>query len=118
MAICFLFVNPVLAKDPKADKAVKGQAKVNLAAPAEVTPETRQQQKDLLIANINNMRNQEVRVAVLQQLLNEEIAKLRNVQEAFCSQYKLDAEKLRKGFYRYDEKEEKFVEIEVPQVQP
>jgi len=51
-----------------------------------------QQDKETLVANIANMRNQELRVAVLGQMLNEEIAKLRQVQEAFCSKYKLDVE--------------------------
>lgn len=67
-------------------------------------------QKEILVADINNMRNQELRVAILQQLINEEIAKLRNVQAVFCDQYKLDIEKFRKGLYRYDDKQEKFVE--------
>ena len=69
------------------------------------------QQKELLITNINNMRAQEIRVAVLQQLFNEEIAKLKNLKESFCKQYKLDIEKFRKGLYRYDDVQGKFVEV-------
>jgi hypothetical protein len=69
------------------------------------------QEKELLIANLNNLRNQELRVAVLQQLLGEEINKLRNVQALFCDQYKLDVDKFRQGLYRYDEQKARFVEI-------
>lgn len=91
-------------KDVKkaAPAAAQAQATTNISA---------QQEKDALIANISNMRNQELRVAVLGQLLNEEIAKLRQVQEAFCAKYKLDVEKFRQGLYRYDEQQGKFVEI-------
>lgn len=91
----------VLAADKKDNKANEQAAL-----------QTAQQEKDLLIANINNMRTQELRVAILQQILNEEIAKLRNVQAVFCDQYKLDVDKFRKGLYRYDENKGKFVEID------
>lgn len=101
-AAVLLCVQPVLAKD---------KSKVQeTAKPAQQTPvEAAKQEKELLIANINNMRNQEIRAAVLQQLLNEEITKLRSVQEAFCSKYKLDIDKFRQGLYRYDEAQGKFV---------
>ena len=69
------------------------------------------QEKEVLIANINNMRNQELKVAVLQQVLTEAVGQLRQVQAVFCDQYKLDPEKWRKGEYRYDEKLGKFIEI-------
>lgn len=68
------------------------------------------QEKEILIANINNMRNQELRVAILQQLLNEEMGKLRNTEAVFCDQYKLDIDKFRQGLYLYDDKQAKFVE--------
>ena len=71
------------------------------------------QEKDILIANINNMRNQEIRATVLQQLLNEEIAKLRNLQALFCDRYQLNVDKFRQGLYRYDEQQGKFVEQSV-----
>ncbi len=103
----------VLAKDRN-----EGKAKAEpLAQPAPQTLEqTKQldkkaQEKELLIANLNNLRNQELRVAVLQQLLNEAFVQLRNLQAVFCDTYKLDVEKFRQGLYRYDEKEAKFVEI-------
>jgi len=98
---------PVLAKDKKDNK---GKEEAKQTAPTQV--ETIRQEKELLIANINNMRNQELRAAVLQQLLNEEVAKLRNVQAVFCDQYKLDIEKFRMGLYRYDDGQGKFVLIE------
>ena len=66
--------------------------------------------RDLLISNLNALRNQELRVAVLQQLVNEETAKLLQVQAIFSDQYKLDPDKLRAGMYTYDEKTGQFVE--------
>ena len=66
----------------------------------------------MLISNLNALRNQELRVAVLQQLVNEETAKLLQVQAIFSDQYKLDPDKLRAGAYTYDEKAGKFVEKE------
>jgi len=97
---------PVLAKD-------KEKAKPAAAQPAQVATQVDpiKQKKDILVGNINFMRNQQIRVAVLQQLLNEELAKLKNVEEAFCKEYKLDIEKFRKGLYRYDDKQDKFVEV-------
>jgi hypothetical protein len=99
MLLCVQAV--VLAKDKEAAQPAKATAQESKA----------QQQKELLITNINNMRAQEIRVAVLQQLFNEEIAKLKNLQESFCKQYKLDIEKFRKGLYRYDDVQGKFVEV-------
>ncbi|MFH1855787.1 MAG: hypothetical protein ABH836_00980 [Candidatus Omnitrophota bacterium] len=69
--------------------------------------------KDVLINNINILRNQEVRVAVLQQFLNENIAQLKQTQAVFCDQYNLDSEKFRAGMYVYDEAKGGFVEKEV-----
>lgn len=93
----------VLAKDKKESESV---APLQASAQAEMA----KRQKEILIADINNMRNQELRVAILQQLINEEIAKLRNVQAVFCDQYKLDIDKFRKGLYQYDDKQGKFIE--------
>jgi hypothetical protein len=93
-----------LAKDE-----AKPVAKQQPAAAQTMQMSQADQEKELLIANINNMRNQEIRAAVLQQLLNEEIAKLRNVQALFCDKYQLDVDKFRQGMYRYDEKAGKFV---------
>jgi len=106
LVVALLCATPVLAKDNK------GKEEAKQTAPTQV--ETARQEKELLIANINNMRNQELRVAVLQQLLNEEVAKLRNVQAVFCDQYKLDIEKFRMGLYRYDDKQGKFVIMSQP----
>lgn len=107
LAVAVACIQPALAQTKEKGKA-KQQTLESLQVPTE--QDVAKQQKELLIANINNMRNQELRVAVLQQLLNEEIAKLRNVQAVFCDQYGLDIEKFRKGLYRYDEKEGRFVE--------
>jgi len=104
VAVVFLCVTPVLAKDNKGKK----EAKQPVATPVE----TARQEREILAANINNLSNQGLRVAVLQQLFNEESAKLRNVQAVFCDAYKLDIEKLRKGMYRYDDKQGKFVIME------
>lgn len=101
LALALLCVAPVLAKDNKGKEEAK--------APAATPVETARQEKELLIANINNMRNQELRVAVIQQILNEEVAKLRNIQAVFCDAYKLDIEKFRQGLYRYDDAKGKFV---------
>jgi len=105
-AVMLLCSTVVLAKDEKA------KAKEEVKQPAPTPVETARQEKEFLIANINNMRNQELRVAVLQQLLNEEVGKLRNVQAVFCDAYKLDIEKFRQGLYRYDEMQGKFVLID------
>mgnify|MGYP001561457487 CR=1 FL=1 len=77
---------------------------------------TKEEKKRALINNFNIMRNQELRVILLQQMLNEEASKLGSLQEQFCRLYNLDIQKLRQGNYRYDETQEKFVEIQ-PQVQ-
>ena len=103
VVVVFLCATPALAKDK-----AKKEAKQPVANPVE----TARQEREVLAANINNLSNQGLRVAVLQQLLNEESAKLRNVQAVFCDTYKLDIEKLRKGMYRYDDKQGKFVIIE------
>ncbi len=104
VVIALLCVTPVLAKNDKGKEEAK--------QPAATPVETASKEKEFLIANINNMRNQELRAAVLQQLLNEEIAKLRNSQAVFCDAYKLDIEKFRMGQYRYDDKQGKFVLVE------
>jgi len=95
-----LCATPVFAKD-KDSQEPKGP----VTGPVEIV----RQQKELLVANINNLRNQELRVAILQQLLNEEVAKLRNIQAVFCDAYKLDVDKFRQGLYRYDERQGKFI---------
>jgi hypothetical protein len=88
---------------PAAAQAVAAQA----GAGAQTSQEEAQRQE--LITNITTLRNQEIRAAVLQQLLNEEAGKLMNTQAVFCDRYKLDVEKWRQGLYRYDEKTQKFV---------
>ena len=74
------------------------------------------QAKQQVVNDLGLMQNQEVRVIVLQQVLSREAAELRQSQAVFCDSYKLDVEKWRKGLYRYDEKQAKFVEVpETPQ---
>jgi len=103
LAVALLCVQvPLLAKDKDKGATQKGQAAVMDPA---------QQQKEVLIGNINAVGNQRLRVAVLQQLLNEEVEKLKNLQTAFCNEYKLDLDKFSKGLYRYDDKQGKFVEV-------
>ncbi len=67
--------------------------------------------KQQVMNDLSIMQNQEVRLIVLQQLLGREAAELRQSQAVFCDAYKLDVEKWRKGIYRYDDKEAKFVEV-------
>lgn len=69
-------------------------------------------QRDLLIANLTALRNQELRVAILQQLIDEETSQLMRMQAIFSDQYKLDTDKFRAGMYVYDDKTGKFVERE------
>ena len=69
-----------------------------------------QSEKDILVANINALRNQEMRVTVLQQLLNEATAKLREMEAVFCDHYNLDPDKYRAGKYIYDANTGKFIE--------
>lgn len=103
IAVLFLYSGTVFAKDAKKPIA-------QLTQPAQAQQDADKQE---LINNVNNMRSQEVRVVILQQLVNEEMGKLQNLQAAFCAKYKLDIEKFRKGLYRYDEKERKFIEQKV-----
>lgn len=115
LAMAFLVAGIVSAKEKselKKDEPKKDVVAVTQAALPETTAQqdTAKQEKDLLIANVNNMRDQELRVAVLQQLLNEEVLRLRNSQALFCDRYKLDVDKFRSGLYRYDEKQGKFIE--------
>lgn len=79
-----------------------------------VVSDKAKQEKEALIANINGMRAQEIRVTILGQVLNEEVAKLRNLEAVFTGAYKLDVEKYRKGLYRYDDKSGKIVEQPAP----
>lgn len=79
---------------------------------------TEAEKKQALINNFNIMRNQELRVILLQQMLNEEVMKLNGLQEQFCRLYNLDINKLRQGLYRYDDAQEKFVEVQPQAQQP
>jgi hypothetical protein len=112
-----LFSSSVLAakqeKKKKAEVSVAQQQQT--AVPEQLSPEQAARQE--LFANINAIQNAQIRVAVLQQLLNEESAKLMNIQAVFCDRYKLDVDKFRKGLYIYDDRIGKFVEQEPQQQQ-
>jgi hypothetical protein len=116
--ICGIFAgmllssNLALAKETAAAKE-KAAPPAESKMPAPAVGQTAAQEKEALMANINSLRNADLRVAILQQLLNEEIGKRRNLEAVFCDQYKLDIDKFRKGLYSYDEKEGKFVEQNV-----
>lgn len=107
LAVTFVCSSPALllaAPEKKAGQSMQ-------AAPDQLSPsEKAKQEKEILVANINGLRNQEVKVAILQQVLTEELAKLRNLEAVFADQYKLDVEKFRKGGYRYDDKSGKIIE--------
>ncbi|MFA4888787.1 MAG: hypothetical protein WC628_04350 [Candidatus Omnitrophota bacterium] len=111
LAFVFLASSAVMAANGDKKKTAAPAAKAPVAAaPAQqqLSPEDMARQE--LIANINGMRNAEIRVAVMQQILNEEASKLMNIQAVFCDRYKLDVDKFRKGLYIYDDKAGKFVE--------
>lgn len=80
----------------------------SMAQEQQVTRE--EQEKNTLISNVMALRNQETKVAVLEQIYNEQMQALKQMQAVFCDQYKLDPDKLRRGFYSYDEQQGKFVE--------
>jgi hypothetical protein len=98
IAALVLCAAPLFAKESK-------QVKPALTGPVEEI----RQEKETLAANINSLRNQEMRISVLEQLFNDEVARLRSMQAAFCDKYKLDIDKFRLGLYRYDEAQGKFV---------
>ena len=96
------------AKDEK--KKVKVEAK-NEERPVKMETGV-QSGKDILMGNINALQNQEIRITVLQQLLNEETVKLRQMEAVFCDHCNLDLEKYRAGKYQYDANTGKFIEKE------
>lgn len=113
LAVALLSYSPVLAKDKKGKPMDLAKAEEGAQAPQVATPAATTQQdaaRQELVANLNGMRNQELRVAILQQLLNEESSKLLNVQAVFCDRYSLDVSKWRQGMYMYDDKQQKFIE--------
>jgi hypothetical protein len=71
-------------------------------------------EREALATSIINLQTQVLRVNVLQQLLNEEAAKLRTTEAAFAKQNKLDVEKLRQGLYVFDAQQGKVIEQTAP----
>ncbi len=111
--ILFVSMAAGAATDNKAkavDRPKDTSASVQTQAPAQaLSPQD--QAKQQVVNDLAVMQNVELRVIVLQQVLNREVAELRQVQAVFCDAYKLDVEKWRKGLYRYDEKQSKFIEV-------
>lgn len=108
LLVISLSSQPVAAAAGNKDKAKpKPQAQARTTKQQDAAAKRRQ----ALVAEVNEMRNQEVRVAILQQLLTEEVTKMRDIQNKFCKEHRLDADKFRRGLYRYDEQEDKFVEV-------
>ena len=125
MLLCaFLCSNTLVAMAAEKNTAVKSSsmkvsqppASTAAAKPVTATP-AQNSARDALVNNIGALRTQELRVIVVQQILNEEMTKLDATQKNFCSQYKLDLEKFRKGLYRYDDQQGKFVEIPASEMQ-
>jgi len=71
-----------------------------------------QQQIQILKTNIAALRAKQARAAILKQLLDEELADLRQMQAVFCDQYNLDINKFRAGLYRFNEEKAMFEELE------
>jgi hypothetical protein len=97
-ALALICAGAALAKDEKRPQA-------QTAAPA-----ANPKEREALATSIINLQAQVLRVNVLQQLLNEETAKLRSTETAFAKQHKLDVEKLRQGLYVFDAQQGKFIE--------
>ena len=117
MALTLTMVEKALAwgKDVKTGQPQKitseGVVKEAQPSPAEIARQQQlEQQKNILIANINAMRNQEITANVLQQLLNREITELRRMQAVFCDQYGLNPDKWRQGIYEYNVNKGSFIE--------
>ena len=75
--------------------------------PAKAAEKSRAEQ---LQGDVITLRQQELVVQVLQYQHQKESQALGQMQQQFCDRYQLDAEKFRKGLYRYDEKADTFVE--------
>ena len=117
VALTLTMVEKALAwrKDSKASQSQsavnEGVVKEEKQSPAEIAKQQQlEQQKNILIANINAMRNQEITANVLQQLLNREVTELRRMQAVFCDQYGLNPDKWRQGLYEYDVNKGSFIE--------
>ena len=89
----------------------KEEKTVEIEAMKEQMERRAQSEKDILVANINALRNQRTRVTVLQQLLDEATAKLPEMEAVFCDHYNLDLDKYRAGKYRYDANTGKLTEM-------
>jgi len=78
----------------------------------EAAQEALKQQIQILKTNIAAMRAKQARVAILKQLLDEELSDLRQMQAVFCDQYNLDINKFRAGLYRFNEEKAAFEELQ------
>ncbi len=70
-------------------------------------------QMDILRNNVAALQGKQARVAVLRQLLEEELSDLRQMQAVFCDQYNLNPDKFRAGLYRFNEELNRFEEMQL-----
>ena len=70
--------------------------------------------RNQIAGQIEGFKQLEIRILVLQQVINEQVAILQQRQALFCDTYKLNVEKMRKGLYQYDSKTGKFSEAQLP----
>ena len=107
LALSLIFLKTSFAAEAKAKTANDAPTAVVTQA---ISADDKKRIEQTLSAQLQELDNNQARVIVLQQLFNEEAAKLRQQQLLFCDIYKLDVEKWRQGFYQYDSNQGKFVE--------
>ena len=70
-------------------------------------------ERNQISGQIQEFKKLEIRIIVLQQMINEQAAVLHQKQALFCDSHKLDVEKMRKGLYQFDSKTGTFSEAQV-----
>ena len=65
---------------------------------------------DQVKQRIQSLMVQEMTVRVLGMQYQKELGNLQQMQAVFCDTYKLDVARFREGRYRYNDKEDKFIE--------
>lgn len=71
-----------------------------------------------LQTELNALEMQRMTVTVLQLQLTKELNAWRQMEAVFCDKYGLNVDKWRKQLYRFDPKENKFVEVEPTATEP
>jgi hypothetical protein len=71
-----------------------------------------------LQTELNALEMQRMTVTVLQLQLTKELNAWRQMEAVFCDKYGLNVDKWRKGLYRFDPQENKFVEVEPTAAEP